>query len=242
MGRLDCKLAKLNMTSKILKKEEVESRLDLPHEADAPTAPVTRGKVLRQDDLKNAAEASALVREAQAEAARVKAKARDILARVEEEAAKAREAGFAEGRDAGLASVTELLAQAHHHKDQMIRGFEKDVIRLVYDIAEKIIGRDLEEREGAVVDLICKALQVATGHNIIILVNPEDLDQVKKRQAQVVQSLDASRSIQIRASEKVAPRGCLIETEIGTIDAQLATQLEAIKRALGLNDEAPAGE
>ncbi len=229
------------MSQKILKKEDVESRLDLNDELGAPnrvSVSAPRSKVLSPTDLKESKQASAIIQAAQEEASRIKDKARDIMARVEGEAKKAMEQGYKDGRDEGLASVTEMLATAQHQKEITLKNFEKDIIRLVYDIAEKIIGRDLEEREGAVVDLISQALQVATGQNIIILVNPSDLDAVKKNHAHLMQVLDASRSIQLRGSEKVAPHGCLIETEIGTIDAQLSTQLDAIKKALGIHEEA----
>ena len=92
----------------------------------------------------------------------------------------------------------------------------------------------MNERGGAVVDLIRQALHAAIGQKIMILVNPKDLEEVKKNQVNLMQALDASKTLQIRADEKVAPHGCLIETEIGTIDAQLATQLAAIRKALGI--------
>ena len=48
--------------------------------------------------------------------------------------------------------------------------------------------------------------------------------------------LDHSSSIQIRSDEKVKPKGCIVESEVGTIDAQLENQLKAIRKALGLGE------
>ena len=41
-----------------------------------------------------------------------------------------------------------------------------------------------------------------------------------------------ARALQFRTDDRVGRGGCVIETELATIDARLATQLEAIERAL----------
>jgi flagellar biosynthesis/type III secretory pathway protein FliH len=37
-----------------------------------------------------------------------------------------------------------------------------------------------------------------------------------------------------REDESIIPGGCIVETEVGTIDAQIDTQLKAIKKALNI--------
>ncbi len=63
---------------------------------------------------------------------------------------------------------------------------------------------------------------------------PKDYENIKKNQAELLQKVEAGKTLLLREDEGVKPGGCLVETEIGTIDAQLDTQLSAIKKALGL--------
>lgn len=225
-------------TSKIVKRGEREGALDLEGELALDLSsdfglPQTGG-VIRKDVHQAMGEAQKVIEQARVEALRIKKGAENILRRVEEEREAAKREGFEKGKEEGMAQVTEMLVAVTHKNEKMFEGLERELVNLVYDIAEKVISRDLSERESAVVDLIRQALSAAMGDKIVILVNPADLEAVKKHQIRLMQTIDASKTLQIRADEKVAPKGCLIETEIGTIDAQLNTQLEAIRKALGI--------
>ncbi|MBI4411753.1 MAG: hypothetical protein HY541_04650 [Deltaproteobacteria bacterium] len=225
---------------KIVKKKDFEGNLGLKDQvarnesAVSGVSAVGDRRVISKEIYAASSEAQGIIDEARAEAQKIRREAEGILQRVNEEMEKARKKGFEEGEEEGLAEVSEMLLAATHAKEKMFEGVEREIIKLVYDISEKIVGRELAEHETAIVDLIRQALHTAIGKNIVILVNSQDLETVKAHQPQLIQVLDTSRTIQIRASEKVAPKGCLIETEIGTIDAQLETQLEAIRRALGI--------
>ncbi|MDO8518575.1 MAG: FliH/SctL family protein [Deltaproteobacteria bacterium] len=222
------------MSGKIVKRNDLAS--ELAFDGAVKVGLSQEGKVIRKDVHKAVADADRIIEQGREEANRIKRDAESILKRVEAECLAARKEGYAKGKEEGLGQVTELLAKATHSKEKMFEGLEKDLIRLVYDIAEKIIGRDLSEREGGVVDLIRQALHAAIGEKITVLVNPADIEAVRKNQPALMQMIDSSRTLQVRADEKVKPKGCLIESEIGTIDAQLETQLEAIRKALGIEE------
>ncbi len=228
------------MSGKILKREEYNRNLDLSEQVSQEDTShvgglsVGESRVISQEVYAATDKAKEIINEANEEARRIKEQAQSILKRVEEEMEKAKAKGFEEGKNQGLADVTALMSQAVHAKEKMFEGVEKDAVKLVYDIAEKVLGEELATRETAIVDLVRQALQTAMGQKIIVLVNPADLEAVRQEQATLLQALDGSRSLQIRADEKVKPHGCIIETEVGTIDAQLDTQLSAIRKALGL--------
>lgn len=216
---------------------DLKDRLQLNEPGEIDFAPVS-GHVVRKDVRDALDEARRIIQEARGEAAKIRNEAAAILAKVEKEREEAKKRGHKEGREEGLAQVSRLLVGATHQKEKMFAGLERDIIRLVYDIGEKILGRELEEREDAIVDLIRQALHAAIGQKIVILVHPSDLEAVRKNQAALMPLIDASKTLQIRGDDKVSPRGCLIETEIGTIDAQLETQLNAVKEALGIAENA----
>ena len=73
---------------------------------------------------------------------------------------------------------------------------------------------------------------LAMGNELTVYLNPQDYDRIKKHSAPLMSVLQTTQTLQIKASENVKPSGCIIESELGTIDAQLDYQLEAIKKAL----------
>lgn len=229
---------------KIVKREDYQKQLNLEEQVELDEgvemgAPLGEERVISQEVYGASGEARRIIEEAREEARKIKKEAEGILRRVQEEMEKAKKKGFEEGREKGLGEITQLLTAAVEAKEKMFDGIEREAVRLVYDIAEKILGQEFSQRETAIVDLVKQALHSAIGQKIVILVNPHDLETIKQHQSVLVQTLDATRSIQLRGDEKVKPNGCLIESEVGTIDAQLETQLKAIRTALGLEGDHP---
>ncbi len=228
--------------SKIVKREEYQKKLNLEEQVGLDEA-IEVGEPLGEERVISGAvygasnQARTMIEQAREEGRKIKKEAEEILKRVQEEMEKAKKRGFEEGREKGLAEVTLTLTAAVKEKEKMFDGIEREAVRMVYDIAEKILGQEFSQRETAVVDLVKQALHSAIGQKIVILINPRDLEVIKQHQPVLVQTLDATRSIQIRGDDKVKPNGCLIESEVGTIDAQLETQLKAIRTALGLEGD-----
>ena len=228
------------MSEKIIKGGEIKEKLGLEDQInleDKRDVSLVRGseKMVKKDVLSARGEAQKIIEEARSEAKQIKMDAFELMNRVRASMDEIRQKGFDEGREEGLASVTQTLVAAKKEKEDMFADLERQILNLVYDISEKIIGRDLVERESSIVDLIRQALHASSGSQVIVLVNSQDFENIKKHYSSLLAALDASKSLQIRPDDKVAPKGCLIETEIGTIDAQLEIQLQAIKRALGLD-------
>lgn len=225
---------------KIVKNKDYADQMGLDDLVDRDTSPemevaVSSSKVLRPDVHAASKEAQKILDDARQEAQRIKQQAREILSRVEAERDRSKAQGFEEGREEGLAEATELIAGANHRKEAMFVDMERDVVRLIYDIAEKVIGSELAQNPDAILSLIREALGSSMGQKVIILVNPQDFEVVRNSHSQLLQTLDSSKTLQIRSDDKVKPHGCRIETEIGTIDAQLEVQLAAVQKALGIH-------
>lgn len=236
----------MSPSGKIVKRDDFKKSLNLQEQVNEEGSvnvapPLSEKKVISEEEYRATAVADKILDSARMEAREIRKEAEGVLRRVHEEMEKSRKIGFEEGRKKGESEVAHLLTAALHAKEKMFLGVEKDAVRLVYDIAEKILGAELHGRETAIVDLIKQALHAAIGQKIVILVNPQDLERVKANEVFLMQAIDSSRSLQVRGDEKVAPKGCVIETEVGTIDAQLDTQLSAIKKVLGLESDKETG-
>jgi type III secretion system HrpE/YscL family protein len=192
----------------------------------------TSGAVIPAEVHDACREAQRLVADARAEAAR-------IVASADAAREAARLEGRERGRDEGLAEVTGLLVRARAVAAAARAEAAADLRTLAVGIAEKVLGRALQAAPELAGDLAATALAAARHQREITLrVHPDDLSAVAAARPRLKELLLRAPDLALREDPAVGRGGCVVETEVGVIDARLATQLEAIERALA---EAPAG-
>jgi flagellar biosynthesis/type III secretory pathway protein FliH len=225
--------------AKILKREAIEKELSVEarlalDDASEGAASVGEKKVFRQSDLEERGRRQEVLDAASAEARAIKARARELYLQIEQKTAEAQKIGFEQGRQEGLQSVTEMQARLKLEHEKMLQELEKDTLGLVYEIAEKVIGDALKISDDAILGMIRETLKEAMGNELVVLVSPVDYDTVREKQPHLVSAIQGTQTLVLKSSEAVRQGGCVIESELGTIEAQLDLQLEAIKKALGL--------
>lgn len=173
-----------------------------------------------------------ILQRAQDEAREIRRRASEVLEQAEREREEERKRGYEEGREEGLGEFSEKVMEAGHAKEKVLREAEPEIVRMVMDIAEKVIGREI--KKGAVVDVVRKAIRESVGQKIVVRVNTLDMEVIRGKEAELLAELDKVHSLSVREDETVPLGGCIIETELGTVDARLEVQLAAIRKALGL--------
>lgn len=159
-------------------------------------------------------------------------KAKQIIEEAERRRDAIREQATEEGRTRGLAEWNHILAAASQRADQLTRSWEETMLRLAVRVAEKIIGEQLRLRPETIVEIVRQVLKGARpGKHLTIQVNPAELQQVRDH-IDGLQAPGATSEIEIVASASVLPGGCVIESELGIIDARLETQLKCLEDAL----------
>ncbi len=142
---------------------------------------------------------------------------------------QARQQGYAEG----LAKWNQILAGTSQRAEELTKVWEETMLKLSVRVAEKIIGEQLKLHPETIVDIIKEVLQgVRFGKHLIIQVNEEDAPQARSRVDRLKASLGVSNEIEIVASTTVPRGGCLIESELGVVDARLETQLKCLEDVL----------
>jgi flagellar biosynthesis/type III secretory pathway protein FliH len=226
--------------AKILKGDDIKRRMNLQErlESDASKGleilTGTSGGILDRGLLGSSEKAKSLLHEAKVEGERIKEDAREILEQAKEEVKKTKQEGYDRGFQEGLQQGLELLVKVKELRRNLFEENEKEMIRLVFAIAEKVIGRELNENDKAILNVIRLAIHDAVGEKIYVHVSPQDYANVRKSEKELIEKLEYGKTLLFREDASVKKGGCVIETEIGTIDAQLETQLQAIKKALGL--------
>ncbi len=175
-----------------------------------PPARVVPGAVFDARD-----EAGRIVDEARAEAASIRDKAR------------------AEGREAGLAEASALVALARALRARALDAARDDVVELAVDLARRVIGAELALRPEAVADVCAHALRLARrARDVVVRVHPDDLAAVTAARPALLEAAGRSGGVAFQSDPDVGRGGCIVESELGRVDARLEPQLAAIEQAL----------
>lgn len=196
--------------------------------------PSEGGGILNKKVLDASQRARDIVEEATKEADSIRAEARGFLSQVKGELEKARKNGYAGGKEEGLASVAEQVFGLSIVREKFYANAEPEILKLVMIIAEKVIGKMVHENEGAIKSIVHQAVDSAIGERITVRLNPEDHKIITADDFEFRDIFDRTKRIAFKEDETIRKGGCVVETEVGTIDARLETQLKAIKKALEL--------
>ena len=231
--------------SRVLKKVELAST---PYPIKVPAKPQATPQSVpteEKQDLAFLQEQEELLEKAEAEAQKLIAQAQAQSQILEEEArekgysqgfAQGQKEGRTQGREEGLhsaqpiiARIEEVLAQAIGASPQIQQQLEQQLVKLALAIAEKVVGELAREKEELVLQTAKHALTRVRGESqVTIRVNWQDLDLVQAEREVLLAHTDGIGEIIIREDPRVGRGGCLIETNLGAIDARLETQLEEL--------------
>jgi flagellar assembly protein FliH len=164
----------------------------------------------------------------------------------------AREEGIAQGRQeaegsiaqrgAELAGVISSLAQA---RDKLLDDAEESVLEMSLAIARRFVGQSALLGDELIRKTIKDAVKMVTEKDkVVIRVNPDDLEEVRGHQDDIIFIGDGINRLEVRGDKQVDRGGCVVETEAGNIDARIASRFDEIDKALrqAFNNRKAKGE
>lgn len=153
---------------------------------------------------------------------------KDVIA----ESEKIKEQGHKEGFEAGYQEWIERIAQMEQEIASVRIEMEKLILPVALKAAKKIVGREIETSNTAIVDIVSNCLRsVSTHKKITIYVNKKDLEKLEKVRPQLKQLFEALEVLYIRERPDIEQGGCIIETEGGIINAKLENQWRVLENA-----------
>ena len=128
---------------------------------------------------------------------------------------------------------TQLMKQVHAILDQaiekrryLIKEFEHEVADLVLLIVQKIVKVISEEDRSVVIKNLHHSLSLLKDReHFLIHVNTIDLSAVRDEVDSMKKLLEIKGLITVVEDSTIEPGGCVIETELGEVDARISTQL-----------------
>jgi type III secretion protein L len=187
-----------------------------------------KNKVISAEEFSKLMEAQAIIEKTRADAIVYREKVAEECELLKKEAEKR---GFEEG----LARFNEQLALLEEEHKKVRVEMEKALVPLAKASIKKIIGREMELKEGTFVDIIATSLRgISQYRRIKIFVNKNDLDRVERERQRLRELFDSLESLSILPREDIPENECVIETEAGIIHAGLESQLNALEKAFHL--------
>ena len=157
---------------------------------------------------------------------------------------EAYEKGYAQGEKDGfeigekkslkiIENMENLLIEMSRFKLDILKHHEKEILELIFSIAEKIIHYQVNINETAVKGSIIKALNlIGDKSQVVLRVNPDDYDYVEKLRPDFFSKIKDIKSVVVNSDTTVSRGGCFLETSNGEVDATVETQLEKIRQCL----------
>lgn len=201
------------------------------------------------------AEAAQLIDDASADAQRLledaRARAMALVDDAEQRAAQieaaAKSAGFEQGvndgRAAAQAEMDEmietmrgLIDMARIERHKIIEGAEPEIVRLSVAIAERILHAHVALDPTTVLDMTRSAItRLVNRETVTVRVNPSDIELMREHRDQLMMMNDID-NMRLIEDQRVDRGGVVIETEAGTIDAKVTTQLREVRRLMAVED------
>lgn len=180
------------------------------------------------------AEALKIVEEARQEATTVRAQA-------EQAGRQAAEAAIERILDEKVARQMKLLTpaladavkQIDDSRQEWLQAWETRTVQLACAIAQRIVRRELQQQPELPAQWIAEALRMCAGSaEITLRLNPVDHATLGAQASKLATEFHPAAPANVVADESITPGGCRVETEFGSIDQQIETQLERIAEEL----------
>lgn len=190
-------------------------------------------KIVRAAEYQACVEAQDIIDRARAAAAR-------IIAQAEEQYARREQEGYEAGLLAGRMEMAEKMVDSVSQAVDYVSGLEQTVVDIVLKALRKILG-EMDARD-RVVQVVRSALAVARNQrNVVVRVSPAEADAVKSRLDDITRPYPGVHFLEVVADPRLAPGACLLESDIGVVDAGLEVQLAAIEKSLSKSMHGGAG-
>lgn len=182
-------------------------------------------KIVKAEDFSTLLDAIDVLNQVQEDAEKYKTEVVDEIETLKEQAQR-------EGYEAGFKQWTEQIAKLEQEIIKVRKDTEKVIIPVAIKAAKKIVGREIELSETAIVDIIASNLKAVSAHKkITIYVNKKDLEIVEANKNRLKQLFETLEVLSVRERADIKPGGCVIETEGGIINAQLDNQWRILEAA-----------
>lgn len=124
-----------------------------------------------------------------------------------------------------------ILSAIESNLSEYEQSFDQIVTEVAVAIAEKIVKREISKETIISSTLRDSVKKILGANEVIIKINPQDYQSLHSDQEGILLEESFSK-IKFEQDDKIEPGGCVVETDIGSVDSRIATQISEIKKHL----------
>ncbi|NJN46700.1 MAG: HrpE/YscL family type III secretion apparatus protein [Candidatus Competibacteraceae bacterium] len=158
-------------------------------------------------------------------------RAQDILAQAEQVYEEQKARGYEDGMDEAKQEMAEQMLDTVGRTVDYFAQVEKRVAAVVIAAVRKILG-DFDEQE-LTVGVVRNALQVVrTQKQVTVRVSPGQEQALRERLDEILAGYSGVSYLEIVPDHRLNRGGCILETDIGVVEASVEVQLQALEQAI----------
>ncbi len=180
-------------------------------------------KVLKASDYATLLEAEAVLAKAHEEAQHMAEEARLAYEREQQR-------GYTDGLMEGKMEMAERMIHTITAGVDYLEGLEDTIVNLVMNSMSRIID-GFDDRQRAM-GVVRKALSYARSQKRVVLrLCPEDAEIIQEELAALLRDFPSIGILDVSTDPRMKKGDCVLESELGLIDAGLDVQMNAIRKA-----------
>lgn len=133
-----------------------------------------------------------------------------------------------------IALFQNAVNQLAEKRENIWHESESEIIKLVLAVSGRIVGEEINNNAKDVVRYAVKeALSHVNGKKVVaVRISPDDAKKINLFE----EMMPADQHIKILEDNAITSGGCIIETDFGSVDCQVETRWDEIKKALAGNN------
>lgn len=155
------------------------------------------------------------------------------------------EEGIALGKQAALNELKpalqlleEYASMLNAERHEIATRFEAQLVSLATQMTEKILHVEMAARPELLVGIVRAALSgVSDAKQVSLRVHPQDMAILRDKTSSLAEMLSSSASLEFRPDDTLKRGDCIIDSDVGSLDARLSTQLASLREQLEMSVE-----
>ncbi len=208
---------------------------------------IATGKILKSRDYATILSAKDIISSAQLERDEIlktaneksdkiindaKGEAEKIIAEAKESYEQEKKRGYNDGVADGKTEMADQLMALATKSAESFTKLEKDVTEVVVRAIKKILG-DIDKHE-LISNVVKNSLKMIKSQKQAVLkVSPAEAAFLREQVSDLIKDTPSIEFLDIVSDAHLSPGSCLLETDLGVIDASVDVQIAAIEKSLG---------
>lgn len=157
--------------------------------------------------------------------------AQAVLAQARADSEQEKQRGYAEGLEAGKRDMAERIMVAAVRSVDGLAAMEEEMVNVVIQALRKIIG-EMDDRERLVGIVRTALAMVRNEKKVTLRVAPAQADVATSAITELQRDHPGITILDVTADSRLTGDDCILESDLGIVDASLDGQIEAIRKAL----------